>query len=110
MPGIVKRAARIASTNAGAVNRVSVLKVLLDGHGTVYQRTGGAITISDIETEIAAISNPNNRARAELDFLEPNWSPSHSLVTTLATELSLDSDDIDAIFAAAVEHEQAKGT
>ncbi|WP_417790646.1 hypothetical protein [Terasakiella pusilla] len=95
---------RDSSPNVGSVHRLSVLKVLQNQHGTTYQRPGGNITYEDIETEIAAISNPNDRRNAWLDYQEQYWTKDHSLVVLLADEFDLDSDDIDAIFDAAVTH------
>ncbi|WP_417814045.1 hypothetical protein [Thalassospira alkalitolerans] len=96
--------------DVGSVHRLSVLKVLQNQHGTTYQRPGGNITYEDIETEIAAISNPNNRRNAWLDYQEQYWTKDHSLVVLLADEFDLDSDDIDAIFDAAVTHRLSQGS
>ena len=99
-----------STPDVGAVHRLSVLKVLQSQHGVTYTRAGGAITYEDIETEINAISNPNNRRNAWLDYQEQYWTKDHSLVTLLADEFGLDSDDIDAIFDAAVTHRLSQGS
>lgn len=99
-----------SSPDVGAVHRLSVLKVLQNNHGTVYTRAGGAITYEDVETEIAAISDPNARRNAWLDYQEEWWTKDHPLVTLLADEFGLDSDDIDDIFDAAAAHRLAQGT
>ncbi|PKR56334.1 hypothetical protein [Thalassospira lohafexi] len=96
--------------DVGSAHRLSVLKVLQNQHGTTYQRAGGKITYEDIETEIAAITNADRRMNAWLDYQEEFWTKDHSLVVLLADEFELDSDDIDAIFDAAVTHRLTQGS
>ena len=97
------------SPDVGAADRLSVLKVLQNNHGTVYQRPGGNITYQDIETAIGNLNTEAQRNNAWLDYLEPMWVKDHSLIALIADEFDLDSDDIDNIFDAAVTHRLSKG-
>lgn len=69
---------------------------------------GQTITASDIEDVIALMNTAEQRDLATIAFTRPRWYRNHSLIDTLADAFSLTDTQVNNLFTAAKEMEDAR--